>query len=38
MSLPAIALRTATIDADLHEAVELVGKGCDPTTAAEILL
>ena len=22
----------------LHEAVELVGKGCDPRTAAEILL
>jgi hypothetical protein len=23
---------------DLHHAVELVAKGCDPTTAAEILL
>jgi hypothetical protein len=28
----------AALDADLHEAVELVGKGCDPRTAAEILL
>jgi len=28
----------AALDADLHEAVALVGKGCDPRTAAEILL
>lgn len=28
----------AALDADLHEAVDLVGRGCDPRTAAEILL
>jgi hypothetical protein len=34
----ALAEKLAASDADLHAAVELVGKGCDPATAAEILL
>jgi len=33
-----LAERLAASEADLHEAVGLVAKGCDPTTAAEILL
>jgi len=36
--LPLAEKLAAALDADLHEAVELVGKGCDPRTAAEILL
>ncbi|HWH05857.1 MAG TPA: hypothetical protein VNT23_05410 [Gaiellaceae bacterium] len=36
--LPLAEKLAAALDADLHEAVELVGKGCDPKTAAEILL
>jgi hypothetical protein len=34
----ALAEKLAASEADLHTAVELVGKGCDPTIAAEILL
>ena len=33
-----LAERLAGSDADLHQAVELVDKGCTPQTAAEILL
>jgi hypothetical protein len=33
-----LAERLAGSDADLHEAVELLGRGCSPETAAEILL
>ena len=33
-----IAEKLALSDADLHAAVELVGQGCAPRTAAEILL
>jgi hypothetical protein len=33
-----LAERIAASECDLHHAVELVAKGCDPTTAAEILL
>ena len=33
-----LAERIARSDADLHRAVELVGQGCSPKTAAEILL
>ena len=33
-----LAERLAHSDADLHNAVELVRKGCEPKTAAEILL
>ena len=33
-----LAERLAQSDADLHAAVELVRKGCEPLTAAEILL
>jgi len=33
-----LAERLAASEADLHEAVALLAKGCDPTTAAEILL
>jgi hypothetical protein len=36
--LPLAEKLAAALDADLHEAVELVGRGCDPGTAAEILL
>ena len=36
--LPLAERLAAALDADFHEAVELVGKGCDPRTAAEILL
>ncbi|HVM69087.1 MAG TPA: hypothetical protein VM204_04540 [Gaiellaceae bacterium] len=36
--LPLAEKLAAAVDTDLHEAVELVGKGCDPKTAAEILL
>jgi hypothetical protein len=36
--LPLAEQIAAALEADLHEAVELVGKGCDPRTAAEILL
>jgi len=36
--LPLAEKLAAALDADLHEAVELVDKGCDPRTAAEILL
>ena len=35
---PPLAERLAQSDADLHTAVELVRKGCQPLTAAEILL
>jgi hypothetical protein len=33
-----LAEKLARSDADLHTAVELVRKGCEPLTAAEILL
>ncbi len=33
-----LAERIAVSEVDLHFAVELVTQGCDPTTAAEILL
>ncbi|HYZ78002.1 MAG TPA: hypothetical protein VE596_11580 [Gaiellaceae bacterium] len=33
-----LAERLAGSDADLHRAVELVTRGCEPQTAAEILL
>ena len=33
-----LAERLAGSEADLHRAVELVGQGCDPETAAEILI
>ena len=33
-----LAERLAASEADLHRAVELVTAGCDPATAAEILL
>jgi hypothetical protein len=33
-----LAERVAHSDADLHTAVELVRQGCEPKTAAEILL
>ena len=36
--LPLAEKIAAALDADLHEAVQLVANGCDPRTAAEILL
>jgi hypothetical protein len=33
-----LAEKLAASEADLHTAVELVGKGCHPAVAAEILL
>ena len=33
-----LAERVAVSEADLHLAVELLGQGCSPETAAEILL
>jgi hypothetical protein len=33
-----LAERLAGSEADLHRAVELVSQGCDPQTAAEILI
>ena len=33
-----LAERLAASDTDLHEAVDLVKRGCDPSTAVEILL
>jgi hypothetical protein len=33
-----LAERLAHSEADLHSAVELIRKGCEPKTAAEILL
>jgi hypothetical protein len=33
-----LAERIAASGADLHAAVELVSRGCEPVTAAEILL
>jgi hypothetical protein len=33
-----LAERLAGSEADLHRAVELVGQGCDPQIAAEILI
>ena len=33
-----LAEKLAHSDADLHRAVELIAQGCDPQTAAEILL
>ncbi len=33
-----LAERLAGSDADLHHAVELVGQGCAPETAVEILI
>jgi len=33
-----LAERLAHSDADLHSAVELIRQGCEPKTAAEILL
>jgi hypothetical protein len=34
----ALAERVAASDVDLHHAVEILGKGCSPDTAAQILL
>jgi hypothetical protein len=36
--LPLAEKIAAALEADLHHAVELVSNGCDPRTAAEILL
>ena len=36
--LPLAEKLAAALDADLHAAVELVGKGCEPRVAAEIRL
>ena len=36
--LPLAEKIAAALDADLHHAVQLVENGCDPRTAAEILL
>ena len=33
-----LAERLAGSEVDLHDAVEMLKRGCDPTTAAEILL
>ena len=33
-----LAERIAVSEVDLHDAVEMLSRGCDPTTAAEILL
>jgi hypothetical protein len=33
-----LAEKLAASEADLHEAVALLGRGCSPVTAAEILL
>jgi hypothetical protein len=33
-----LAEKLAASEADLHKAVELVGQGCEPAVAAEILL
>jgi hypothetical protein len=33
-----LAERLAATEVDLHRAVELLRQGCEPTTAAEILL
>jgi hypothetical protein len=33
-----LAERLAGSEVDLHDAVELLSRGCEPTTAAEILL
>ena len=33
-----LAERLAASDVDLHVAVDLVGQGCDPATATEILI
>ena len=33
-----LAERLAGSDADLHRAVDLVGQGCNPQTAVEILI
>ncbi len=33
-----LAERLAATEIDLHRAVELIRQGCEPTTAAEILL
>jgi hypothetical protein len=36
--LPLAEKLAAALDADLHDAVDLVLRGCDPRTATEILL
>ncbi len=36
--LPLAEKLAAALDADLHHAVDLVARGCDPRTAVEILL
>jgi hypothetical protein len=36
--LPLAEKIAAALETDLHEAVELIASGCDPRTAAEILL
>lgn len=36
--LPLAEKLAAALDADLHRAVDLVGRGCDPRVATEILL
>ena len=36
--LPLAEKLAAALDADLHDAVDLVARGCDPRTATDILL
>ena len=36
--LDAAAVLAATVEVDLHKAVELVGRGCPPELASRILL
>ena len=36
--LPLAEKLAAAVDADVHDAVDLVARGCDPRTATEILL
>jgi hypothetical protein len=36
--LDAAAVLAANVEVDLHEAVELVGRGCPPELAARILI
>ncbi len=36
--LPLAEKLAAALDADLHDAVDLVARGCDPRIASEILL
>jgi hypothetical protein len=36
--LDAAAVRAANVEVDLHQAIELVGRGCPPALAARILI